>query len=66
MNVTVNGESRGLAAGIRLEQLLDELELSGKRLAIELNREIVPRSQYADTRLNDGDVIEIVHAIGGG
>lgn len=66
MNVTVNGEPRGLETGIRLDQLLDELDLSGKRLAIELNREIVPRSQFADTRLNDGDVIEIVHAIGGG
>ena len=66
MNVTVNGESRGIEPQCNLDQLIDQLDLAGKRLAIELNREIVPRSQFARTELKDGDVIEIVHAIGGG
>ncbi len=47
-------------------RLLDALELSGKRIAVEKNGEIVPRSRYADTALADGDTLEIVVAVGGG
>jgi sulfur carrier protein len=47
-------------------QLVEQLELVGKRLAIELNGEIVPRSQFADTPLSNGDKLEIVGAVGGG
>jgi len=49
-----------------VSDLVAQLELAGKRIAIELNLEIVPRSAYANTLLEAGDRIEIVHAIGGG
>ncbi len=47
-------------------QLVDELELGGKRIAMEINLEIVPRSIYTEVQLHPGDKVEIVHAIGGG
>jgi sulfur carrier protein len=66
MNVTINGEARNLEPDTSLLTLLGLLELEGKRLAIEVNRNIVPRSQFADFLLSDNDAIEIVQAIGGG
>ena len=66
MNITVNGESRSVEAETRLSQLLEMLELDGKRIAVEVNRDIVPRSEYSDFKLSDDDTIEIVNAIGGG
>lgn len=66
MNILLNGEPRPLNNGTQLAQLVRDLGLQDKRLAIEINREIIPRSQYANTELKNGDTIEIVHAIGGG
>ena len=66
MKILLNGESHPLSSGTQLAQLVHELGLEGKRLAVEINREIIPRSQYANTELKNGDTIEIVHAIGGG
>ncbi len=66
MEVLVNGEPRQLAESATVAQLLDELALVGKRLAVEVNQEIVPRSLHASHKLRAGDRIEIVHAIGGG
>lgn len=66
IQITVNGEPRSVAPDLTAAQLIDLLELGGRRLAMEINREILPRSQYAGHRLNDGDRIEIVQAIGGG
>lgn len=66
MHITVNGESRDVEENITAQQLIAELELTGKRIAVEVNREIVPRSAYPEHRLRDGDQIEIVRAIGGG
>ena len=66
MQIQLNGKAHPLDSSISLADLVERLGLTGKRLAVELNLEIVPRSQYADTRLNDGDRVEIVHAIGGG
>lgn len=66
MHIQLNGEVHPLDSPISLAELLERLELTGKRLAVELNLDIVPRSLYADTRLSDGDRVEIVHAIGGG
>ena len=66
LHLTVNGDDRKINAGTALTHLITELALSGKRLAVELNGEIVPRSQYETTALNEGDRIEIVQAIGGG
>jgi sulfur carrier protein len=66
MNILLNGEQRGLEEALTLHGLIDYLALSGKRLAVEVNEEVVPRSQHAEYRLHDGDWVEIVHAIGGG
>lgn len=66
MNIQLNGEGRDIPDNSTTQDLVNLLGLGDKRLAIELNREIVPRSTYADTLLHDGDQIEIVHAIGGG
>ena len=66
MNITVNGESRSLEPGTSLGQLVENLGLKGKRIAVEVNRDIVPRSEYENFRLSDNDTIEIVNAIGGG
>ena len=62
----INGESRSFPAPLTLAQLVESLALTGKRIAIEKNGEIVPRSQHADTPLADGDRLEIVVAVGGG
>ncbi|MET3999048.1 sulfur carrier protein ThiS [Marinobacterium sp. MBR-109] len=66
MQIQVNGEPLEVAEQSNLSDLIAQLELSGKRIAIELNLEIIPRSSHADTPLKAGDRIEIVHAIGGG
>ncbi len=66
MKIQLNGKPRELPDGSTAQQLVDELDLAGQRLAMEVNREIVPRSEYAEHMLKDGDQVEIVHAIGGG
>ncbi|HEY3487432.1 MAG TPA: sulfur carrier protein ThiS [Gammaproteobacteria bacterium] len=66
MNVSINGESRDLPPGANLTDVIALLQLQGRRLAVEVNMEIVPKSRYAEHRLQDGDRVEIVHAIGGG
>lgn len=66
MQIDLNGEPYSLDQAISLAELVERLGLTGKRLAIELNLDIVPRSQHAETLLSDGDRVEIVHAIGGG
>lgn len=66
MQILLNGEPHQLDQPLTLSALINQLGLTGKRLAVELNLEIVPRSQHADTRLSEGDRVEIVHAIGGG
>ncbi len=64
--LTVNGEKRTLPAPATVLSLLQDMQLVGKRLAVERNGEIVPRSAHADTPLTDGDTLEIVVAVGGG
>jgi sulfur carrier protein len=66
MHIVVNGESRQLPAPVTVAQLLHGMSLTGKRVAVEVNREIVPRSRHESTQLKDDDRIEIVIAIGGG
>ncbi len=66
MNIYLNGEARQVPDNCSAAQLVEELGLGGKRIAMEVNREIVPRSRYADTTLQADDKVEIVHAIGGG
>ncbi len=66
MNIHVNGDALELAEPATIATLLERLALQGKRLAVEVNEEIVPRSQHGDYRLSAGDRVEVVHAIGGG
>ena len=66
MNIVLNGEPQGLDDALTLRGLIERLELGGKRLAVEVNEEVVPRSLHAEYRLHEGDRVEIVHAIGGG
>lgn len=66
VTLTVNGESRDFAAPLSVTQLLAVIGLEMRKVAVELNEEIVPRSRYRETALSTGDQIEIVHFIGGG
>lgn len=66
IEVMVNGTARRFAQPLGLAALLAELELSGKKIAVERNGEIVPRSAHGATLLQDGDRLEIVAAVGGG
>lgn len=66
LQLTVNGESRSIAEGARITDLVTDLALDGRKIAVERNLEIVPRSQYSETALEDGDRIEIVAFVGGG
>ena len=66
MQITVNGQSQSAAEDLRLPLLIESLRLGSRRVAVELNGEIVPRSTWPDTQLREGDRLEIVHAIGGG
>ena len=65
MNLTINGESQVFSAET-LAALVEQLGMKADRVAIELNREIVAREQWPETRLHDGDRLEIVHFVGGG
>ena len=65
VTVSVNGVSKAVAAAT-VADLVASLGLVGKRIAVERNGEIVPRSRYADTPLASGDRVEIVGAVGGG
>ena len=66
ITLRVNGIERRYSVPLTLVDLLAELDLVGKRIAIERNGEIVPRSLHGETRLGDGDHLEIVVAVGGG
>lgn len=66
LTVTLNGESRTLPAPISVAGMLATLGLDTRKVAVERNEEIVPRSAYATTQLADRDALEVVHFIGGG
>ena len=66
MQILVNGQPRDAAPRLALPRLIEELKLGDRRVAVELNGAIVPRSAWAQVALNEGDRLEIVHAIGGG
>ena len=63
---TLNGEARPWRADLTVERLLSDLSLAPRKVAVERNREIVPRSLYAQTALTAGDEVEIVTFVGGG
>jgi len=66
MNITLNGEPRKLPSQTTVTGLLEILGYAGKRVAVERNGDIVPKSQHEKTALQDGDQLEIVVAVGGG
>ena len=66
IQVTVNGAAHRFEAPLNLRAMLEKLEMAGKKIAVERNGEIVPKSVHADTLIGDGDALEIVVAVGGG
>ena len=66
MQIILNGESTFVDENTTITQLIEQLQLTGKRIAVEINEAIVPRSAHVNTLLREGDKVEIVHAIGGG
>jgi sulfur carrier protein len=66
MKLTINGEPRDFDSPLSLSALVQEMGMKQDRVAIERNRDIVPRAQWDDTQLTDGDQLEIVHFVGGG
>ena len=66
MEVTVNGEKKEMAKEVNLDELLENLSLPRERIAVELNKEVVRKKDWATIRVRDADKIEIVHFVGGG
>ncbi|MCK5386126.1 MAG: sulfur carrier protein ThiS [Gammaproteobacteria bacterium] len=66
MQIIVNGEQRDVLDGLTAAQLVEDMDIAGKRIAMEVNLDIVPRSSYAEHVFKTGDKVEIVHAVGGG
>ena len=66
VQLTVNGERRAVPAACTLRRLLQLLDLEGRRVAVAVNRDVVPRSAFASRQLAAGDRIEILEAVGGG
>ena len=66
MRVYINGESKEVSGTPTLAELINQLDLPAARIAVELNREVVRRSEWESTALHDDDRLEIVHFVGGG
>lgn len=66
MNLTINGKQREVRSSKTIAELVRELNIVAPNIAVAVNRQVVPRSQYAASLLMEGDAIEIVHAVGGG
>jgi sulfur carrier protein len=66
MRVMLNGEARDLRHGVTVHDLVRDLDLTQRRIAVEVNSTILPQDAYAHRTLQEGDVVEIVHFIGGG
>jgi len=66
MQIILNGSPTDIPDGIHMAGLIDRLELTGRRLAVEVNEELVPRSRFHEYRLVPSDKVEIIHAVGGG
>lgn len=66
MEIQLNGEPLEVPDNATVADVLEQLSITGRRLAVEVNEDIVPRSTHAEFRLSPGDRIEVVHAIGGG
>ena len=66
MRLTINGEAKDVPRAMTVAELVTHLGLGDGPVAVELNREIVPRAQHASRTIAEGDVLEIVHMVGGG
>jgi len=66
MQIIVNGAANEVTDDLTLAELIEQLQLAGQRLAVEINEELVPRSRFAEHRLGDQDRVEIIRAVGGG
>jgi thiamine biosynthesis protein ThiS len=66
MNLIINGEDRQFDSALTISALLERLGMKPDRVAVELNRELVPRERWPGTQLTDDDKLEIVHFVGGG
>jgi len=66
MHLFINGDEKSFADSLSLAELIEQLGMKSDRVAVELNREIVSRSQWPETTLKDDDRLEIVHFVGGG
>jgi thiamine biosynthesis protein ThiS len=66
MLLQINGVEKQYGEALSLADLIEELGMKGDRVAVELNREIVPRAQWEQTKLHEGDKLEVVHFVGGG
>lgn len=66
ISIRLNGDARVVASVTTIAELLGTLDLDSSRVAVERNRELVPRARHAETALEDGDVVEVVTLVGGG
>ena len=66
MKVFLNGETREVPGGVDLEQLLEHFSLPSQRVAVELNKAVVRRTDWKATKISDNDTIEVIHFVGGG
>jgi sulfur carrier protein len=66
MQIYVNGEEKQIPESMDMNSLLESLELSGQRIAVEINEELLPRSQFSGHCFSEADRVEIIHAVGGG
>ncbi len=66
MNIILNGDPKEIADGTLMLDLVEELALVGQRFAVEINAELIPRSRFAEHRLEPNDKVEIIQAVGGG
>lgn len=66
MEIIFNGQCREIQTGISIQELLDQMQLDCMQVVVEHNRNIIPRQRLADTLLNPGDTLEVIHFVGGG
>ncbi|MEJ2405532.1 MAG: sulfur carrier protein ThiS [Candidatus Thiodiazotropha sp.] len=66
MQIYLNGEEMQIPENLAMADLIELLELQGRRIAVEVNEELVPRSTFPGHRLQEQDRVEIIHAVGGG
>ncbi|MBI5375810.1 MAG: sulfur carrier protein ThiS [Candidatus Schekmanbacteria bacterium] len=66
MQLKINGELKEFSGELTVYALLESLGIAGKQVAVELNREVIKKEDYMSVSLKDGDIVEIIHFVGGG